>query len=131
MGNTPKDPGAASPAASTGFWGYLSSTWNPISNTTLENGGNPSFSGYGSYGSDLVGLGPTPDAGLSIEQKTIVAGASIDSMFIGSLGLQPSNSSKLEKSSPRLLTNLKSDGLIPILSYGYTAGAIYSMLPSC
>ena len=132
-GKSPKDPGAASPAASTGFLGYLSSTWSPISNsthTTLGNNEDLNVSANGSYGLDMVGLGPTRDAGLSIDQKTLVAGASVDSFFLGSLGLQPSNGSRLEESAPSLLANLKNDGLIPSLSYGYTAGAIYSMLPS-
>lgn len=130
VGKTPKDPGAANPAASTGFLGYLSSTWSSISHTTLTNDEDLSVSGNGTYGLEMVGLGPTPDAGLSINQKTLVAGADVDSLFLGSLGLQPSNSSRFEESSSSLLTNLKNDGLIPSLSYGYTAGAIYSMLPS-
>ena len=127
--STPKDPGAASPAAALGFWEGLSSTWNTVSNTTLRTSDNPlAIPGNGSFGMDTVGLGPTPEVGLSASQKTIVAGVPIGSFYLGSLGLQPSNSSRFNHSSPSLLTTLKNDGLIPSTSYGYTAGALYSKL---
>ena len=123
----PKDPGAASPAAALGFWAGLSSTWNAISNTTLRTNDNPlAIPGNGSFGMDTVGLGPTPEVGLSVSQKTVVAGVPTGSSYLGLLGLQPSNSSRFNQSSPSLLTTLMNDGLIPSTSYGYTAGAIYS-----
>ena len=127
--NSTKGPGAANPVAALGFWGAQSSTWNAIGNYTNQTDDLPaSFRAPGddSFGVDVVGLGPTPGAGLDVNQTTIVAGAPIEPFFLGSLGLQPSNSSELNKTSSSILTLLKSEGLIPSVSYGYTAGAIYS-----
>lgn len=129
---SPKDPGAASPAAALGFRGNASTSWDARANYTLLTSndflaGFPA-SGNGSFGWDFLGLGPTPDAGLSLDQKTLIAGAPIEPFFIGSLGLQPSNSSRFNQSSPSALMLLKSKGLIPSIALGYTAGAIYSKL---
>lgn len=93
--SAPKDPGAASPAAALGFWGNDSSSWDATGNYTLFPD-NSHFSGFaatgnGSFGQDIVGLGPTPDAGLSLTQKSLVAGAPIGPFFTGSLGLQVGN----------------------------------------
>ena len=126
---SPKDPGAVNPVAALGFWGTSSSTWSGAANhSLLTNSDSPAGfppASNGSFGWDLLGLGPTPGAGLSLSQKSLVAGAPTEPFFIGSLGLQPSNSSRFNHSSPSALMLLKDEELIPSLSYGYTAGAIY------
>lgn len=128
--SSPKDPGAANPSAALGFWGAQSSTWNAVGNYTVQvdEGLPASFRAPddGSFGMDVVGLGPTSAAGLSLDQKTVVSGAPIEPFFLGLLGLQPSNSSQFNKTAASTLTVLKSEGLIPSMSFGYTAGAIYS-----
>ena len=124
--NTIKSPGARNPTAATGFEFNQSSTWSTIGNFALseQNGlANPQKS---LYGTDVVALGPSSAAGLELTQNSLIAGVATEPFYLGLLGLQPSNSSRFNDSSPSVMTLLKNQGQIPSLSYGYTAGALYS-----
>lgn len=50
-------------------------------------------------------------------------------LWVGWLGMdvKPSNFSDFENPQRSLIKTLKDEGYIPSLSYGYTAGAYYSM----
>ena len=83
----------------------------------------------GTYGFDTLMLrGTSGVADVSIDQS-VVAGIITDRFYVGSLGLAPDviNFPNSGDSSPSLLTSLKTKSMIPSLSYGYTAGASYSM----
>ena len=120
-----QSPGAPNPEAQYGFLGNESSTWQSIGNFPLMEESNLGLDPTSQYGYDTVGAGPTPDSGLTITDKTVVAGITNEPFYLGTLGLKPSNSSRFNSSTPSFMTLLKDEGLIPSLSYGYTAGAIY------
>lgn len=80
----------------------------------------------GQFGTDVVGLGVDASSGLTLP-GAVVAGITTEPFYIGTLGLKPGNASVSSDSTATLLSQLKQQNMIPSLSYGYTAGAIYSM----
>lgn len=93
----------------------------------LGYGGNKN---NGTYGFDTLGLMGQEGAADVIVENQVVAGISTDTFYLGSLGLSPKNVSfaQSQDSADSLLTSLKAQGLIPSLSFGYTAGARYRTL---
>ena len=77
----------------------------------------------GQYGIDTVGLGTEAATGLTLSQN-VVAGVLTEPFYLGQIGLKPSNKTTANGTAS-LMTQLKDEKLIPSLSYGYTAGAIY------
>ena len=77
----------------------------------------------GQYGSDTVGLGIEEATGLTSNQN-VVAGVLTEPFYLGQLGLKVSNTTIVNGTSS-FMAQLKSEKLIPSLSYGYTAGAMY------
>ncbi|KAI4228860.1 MAG: hypothetical protein LQ349_006483 [Xanthoria aureola] len=118
-------PGAANPAAATGFQFNQSSSWSVIGNYTLEGSTQLPDDAYGLFGTDVVAAGPNPEAALTPTRGSTVAGVAAQPIYLGLLGLRPSNSPRFDASSPSFLTNLRNQNLIPSLSFGYTAGAAY------
>ncbi len=127
VSNKLHSPGAANPAAATGFQFNQSSSWSVIGNYTLEGSIQFPDDAYGLFGTDVVAAGPNPEAALTPTRGSTVAGVAAQPIYLGLLGLRPSNSSRFDASSPSFLTNLRNQNLIPSLSLGYTAGAAYSM----
>ncbi|KAL8715954.1 MAG: hypothetical protein Q9220_000621 [cf. Caloplaca sp. 1 TL-2023] len=123
--NELKSPGAANPAAANGFQFNQSSTWSLYGNYTLQGVSQLPVSASGLYGADLVTVGPSANAALIPGLASTVAGITTEPYYLGLLGLQPSSSSRFNTSSPSLMSLLKSQKLIPSLSFGYTAGASY------
>ncbi|KAL9098078.1 MAG: hypothetical protein Q9163_006192 [Psora crenata] len=81
----------------------------------------------GTYGFDTLGVqGMSGAANISAEHQ-VLAGIITDKFYLGSLGLAPQaiNFSESGDTSPSFLSSLKSNGTIPSLAYGYTAGASY------
>ena len=78
----------------------------------------------GDYGLDTLSLGlqssPTLDS-------QVVVGIQTNRYRVGIIGLnqQPTNLSNFTHPYPSLLTTLRTQDLIPSLSWGYTAGAYY------
>ena len=79
------------------------------------------------YGMDTVSLGFSNATGGPTLQGQVVAGYEKFRYYVGSFGLsnQPTNFSSLSDSHPSFLASLRSQDLIPSLSWGYTAGAHY------
>ena len=123
--NDLKSPGAANPVTATGFQFNQSSTWTMIGNHTLQGNTNLSDAGNGLYGTDIVALGPNPDAKLAPGRQSTVAGIAAQPYYLGLLGLRPSSNSRFDNASSSLLTLLKNQNQIPSLSFGYAAGAAY------
>ena len=78
----------------------------------------------GSYGIDTVGLDVDSATGLTSKQN-VVAGVLTEPFYLGQFGLKSSNTT-IVNDTTSFMEQLKKDELIPSLSYGYTAGAIYS-----
>ncbi len=79
----------------------------------------------GTFGYDTLNIqGKGTNASV---KHSVIASVITKDFFVGSLGLtaQPINFPAGTDSSPSLLTSLKSENLIPSLSFGYTAGAFY------
>jgi len=106
-----------------------SSSWNQ--NIDTANGlfpllldSNLGYSGNGYYGFDTVALGG--QGGPSLEQQA-VAGIATKDYFLGMFGLSPQASILPDSTRPlpNYISQLNNSGLIPSLSWSYTAGNNY------
>jgi hypothetical protein len=106
----------------------LSSTWKQIGLFALGLESELNYTGNGMYGLDNVGLAVQNSEGPVLSDQVVGAISSKD-FNLGLLGLspRPSNFSDFKFPQRSFLTSLKDAGKIPSLSYGYTAGAWYSM----
>ncbi|KAI4210024.1 MAG: hypothetical protein LQ351_007074 [Letrouitia transgressa] len=109
----------------TGFLTNQSSTWKQLGSDNLFDGNRLGVSERVPYGMDNITIGPNPQNGLLVDQRTLVAGITTEPLYIGLLGLKPLNNSRFDRSSSSIMQLLHSQNLIPSLSFGYTAGAIY------
>lgn len=116
---------------SQGFLNNASSTYElaGIYNLDLEKDLN--YTGSGQYGYDIVSLngGNGSTDGISLEKQVVGSIADKD-YFLGyfGLGIRPTSFSSSSEPVPSFMSTLKSRKLIPSLSYGFTAGAVYRML---
>lgn len=80
------------------------------------------------YGTDTVGL-MIQDSGGPTLQDQVVGAVRTMPFFVGFFGLSPKASNFTNYDQPRrsYLTTLRDTGIIPSLSYAYSAGAYYSM----
>lgn len=118
------------------FDSSLSETWSSIGNYSLGLDVNLGAGATGTYGFDTVALGSNNATGGPTLQRQVVASMSSNNIFTGLFGLgnQPTNFTasndfnNLTGTTPysSFLTTMKSQNLIPSLSWAYTAGAIYS-----
>jgi hypothetical protein len=88
------------------------------------------LTGNAYYGFDTLKLG-IPGSGLPSLDHQIIAGIGTNNYWLGSLGLSPIpfNLSSISDPQPSFLSELKTQGFIPSLSWGYTAGASYRQNP--
>jgi hypothetical protein len=86
------------------------------------------YNGSGRYGKDVVALngGNGSANGVSLANQ-LVAGIAAKDYLLGifGLGIRPTSFSSSSTPVPSFMQTLKSNKLIPSLSYGYTAGAKY------
>lgn len=103
-----------------------SSTWDPIGNYSLWIEGNLGYTGGGHYAYETVGLGGQGEGGPTLTNTT-VGGIGTYDFYLGHFGVnpKPTNFTDFNDPSPSYITKLKDQGLIPSLSFGYTAGAPY------
>lgn len=79
----------------------------------------------GEYGFETLSLGYKGSDGPTLENQ-VIAGIATKEFYLGSLGLTPRPINfTAEDQHPSLLSTLKSQNLIPSLSFGYSAGAYY------
>lgn len=111
--------------------------FNLSSSNTWKNNGNFSLGletnlGYGGvdgvYGFDSLSLGLSNATGEPSLNDQVVAGLVSFDYYLGEFGLgdQPMNFTNFDHPHPSFLTTLKTNDLIPSLSWGFTAGAHYS-----
>ncbi|KAI9670158.1 MAG: hypothetical protein M1817_004495 [Caeruleum heppii] len=86
------------------------------------------YAGNGHFGFDELGFG-FDDTALPSLPSQLVAGLITEQHHLGLLGLSPHpiNFTDFADPQPSLLTTLKARGIIPSLSWGYTAGARYRL----
>ncbi|KAL9620781.1 MAG: hypothetical protein Q9160_004681 [Pyrenula sp. 1 TL-2023] len=110
------------------FDNSTSKTWKEKGVYNLGDEGNLGLDSTGIFGFDTVGLGLQGTGGSTL-QGQLVAGIATSKFWLGSLGLDPqsTNFSTFDDSHPGFMSNLKSNGSIPSLSFGYTAGAPYRL----
>ena len=94
-------------------WGTNSKT-QPIVGLPLTLG----IHDLGLYGTETLGIGADPDTDLTLQGEQVV-GVNATSFYIGSLGLG------MRADNSSLLGTLFNQKMIPSISYGYTAGALY------
>ena len=82
----------------------------------------------GDYGLDTLALGLSNTTGGPTLDSQVVVGIETNRYRVGMFGLnsQPTNLSSYSNSYPSFLASLKTQNLIPSLSWAYTAGARYS-----
>ena len=88
---------------------------------------NLGYSDNATYGLDTLALGLTNASGSPQIQSQVVAAFATDDYYVGLFGLghQGVNFSEYSTPNATFLTTLKEQNMIPSLSWGYTAGAIY------
>ena len=88
---------------------------------------NLGYSDNATYGLDTLALGLSNANGSPQIQSQVVAAFATDDYYIGLFGLghQGVNFSEYSTPNATFLTTLKEQNMIPSLSWGYTAGAIY------
>ncbi|KAI0872868.1 aspartic peptidase domain-containing protein [Hypoxylon argillaceum] len=109
-----------------------SSSWNELGLFGINGDGvgleaNLGYSERAEFATESLGLGLT---GPSLENQTVAGIATAEPFYLGVFGLntQPLNFTTLGNfSSPSFLTTLKDNGVIPSLSWSYTAGAKYRL----
>ncbi|KAL9101347.1 MAG: hypothetical protein Q9163_003394 [Psora crenata] len=111
-------------------------TFNPSTSTSWEQDGSYQFSFnqslglnvQGVFGNDTLGLGFQGGGGPILKDQ-IIAAHSSEELYLGIFGLNPSstNFTETDRGRPSYLSSLKSQNLIPSLSYGYTAGNQYRL----
>ena len=106
-----------------------SRTWHEVGNysTVVEAYLNPQLDVVATFGLDTISLGASNDTAGTELQSQVVAFLGANTFYNGVFGLnhQASNFSTLSDPQPSFINTLKSQSLIPSLSYGYTAGASY------
>lgn len=78
------------------------------------------------YGYDVVGLAGPSENGPTL-QNTTVGGMALTDFYLGVFGVNPkaTNFTSFNDPSPSYMTQLKQQGHIPSVSFGYNAGAHY------
>ena len=114
--------------AASGFQANQSSSWTAVGDHQLMTESYLGIASNGNYGTDTVGLGIDAITGLTTDHN-VVAGVLTEPFYLGQLGLKPSNAT-VGNGNTSFMARLKDENLIPSLSYGYTAGAIYRKFPS-
>ena len=115
--------GKGNAQAAAGFQANQSSTWTASGDRQLMTESYLGITSTGEYGLDTVGLGLEATTGLTLN-RNVVAGVLAEPFYLGQLGMKRSNATGVN-STTSLMTQLKNENMIPSLSYGYTAGAIY------
>ena len=109
--------------AASGFQANQSSTWTSVGDHQLMSESYLGIASSGQYGLDTIGLGIEATTGLTSNQN-VIAGVLAEPFYLGQVGLKNSNATGVNGTAS-FMAQLKKENLIPSLSYGYTAGAIY------
>ncbi|KAL8672201.1 MAG: hypothetical protein Q9168_003333 [Polycauliona sp. 1 TL-2023] len=108
---------------------HKSKTWTEQGNYSLSVGNSLSPPDDATFGLDSLALGFTNDTGGPTLDDQVVAALSGPQYAVGLFGLgqQSTNFTNLEDPHPGYLRSLYNQGLIPSLTWSYTAGAHYRL----
>ena len=130
-GCTFNDPSDCSRDRGSLFDSNSSSSWDalnpqPFQLSAESNLGIDQAADNGFYGYDTLGVSTPQSAGVTLDHQ-VIAAISTKDFYLGNLGLSVTPIQFQNQNSPQagFLPNLKTKNLIPSLSYGYTAGAVY------
>ena len=100
-----------------------SRSWEKKGSYDLYNERNLNYSGVGAFGFDTISLGFN-NSGAPILTHQIAASFGTLDFFLGTWGIRPgtTNLTDFNDPIPNWILNLKSQGFISSLSWGYTAG---------
>ncbi|KAG8624898.1 hypothetical protein KVT40_006649 [Elsinoe batatas] len=103
-----------------------SKTWDEVGLYSLAMQQNLGLGGNAYFGYDVVGLGGAGEEGPQLENST-VGDLAVYDFYMGILGLnpKPTNWTSFSNGAPSMMTQFKQKGIIPSVSFGYTAGAPY------
>jgi len=103
-----------------------SSTREPIGLYDLYVENKMGVGGNAEYVYDVVGLGGEGEGGPTLANTTI-GGFAVEDFYLGIFGInpKPTNFTNFNEPSPSYMSQLKVQGQIPSVSFGYTAGAHY------
>ena len=106
-----------------------SASWHDLGTYTLVLDQNLETNATGKYGLDSLTLGLIDEAENPKVDSQIIAGIMTNRYYNGLVGLtdQPVGLSNFSHPYPSFLTSLKTAGMIPSLSWAYTAGAHYRL----
>ncbi|KAL8772835.1 MAG: hypothetical protein Q9209_002180 [Squamulea sp. 1 TL-2023] len=104
-----------------------SRTWIGQGNKSLDIGTNLYHPNAAAFGLDTVALGFTDTNGGPTLENQVLAAITGSEFMLGTFGLgsQPTNLTNFSDPHPSFLGHLYDQHLIPSLSWGYTAGAMY------
>ncbi len=107
------------------FTNTSSTTWSDRGRWEISIQQNLHPPRIGQFGLDSIGIGTS---GPKLDQQVIGAVAS-ETYFLGLFALNPRamNFTSVNDPIPSLMTNLKTNGSIPSISFGYTVGAPYKL----
>lgn len=131
--NPTSDPSNCTVARGGTYDATKSKNWVKKGNFAL---GTESNLGYttnfdnGGYGFDTLGVVVPGGGNVSLDQQ-LIAGIATKDFFLGNLGLADRSLNFTDSASETgFFSQLRSQNLIPSLSYGYTAGAFYRKRPA-
>ena len=112
--------------ASPGFQSNASSTWELIGLYEVDVDRDLGYAGNGISGYETIGLGSNSTSDAVFLGKQVVTAYASPDRWVGQLGLGTRELTFRQNERPNsTLSSLKVDGIIPSLSFGYTAGASY------
>ena len=108
-----------------------SSTWRSTGQYTLYIEDHLALTGGGLFGNDTLGLGLRGSEATTLDHQ-IVGGIVTENFYLGMLGVNPKSTNFTSPNEGQLsyMSSLFTRGLIPSLSFGYTAGAQYRQYSS-
>lgn len=114
------------------YYNNKSSTWQEEGLYDLFIEQNLNLTGTGRFGYDGVALGYLGQGGPSLVHQ-IVGSLATEDFWLGHFGLHPktTNFTNLSDNVPSYLSTLRSQNMIPTVSWGYTQGAAYREYWSC
>jgi hypothetical protein len=131
-GCTSNDPSDCATLRGRFYNNSASTSWDPnTSNITttiydLDLESDLGYSGKGRYGFDNITLGYLGGGGPTLANQTVASIATKD-FYMGVFGLKPqaSNFTSLTDPIPSFMQNLRTQSIIPSLTWAYTAGNQY------
>lgn len=126
--NNKTDPSNCIEARGGVFDSKSSKTWAEKNRFELQAESNLGYianADNGDYGHDTLAIGVPGRGNVSLDQQ-LIAGIGTKDFFLGNVGLADRQRTFKDSSAETgLMAQLKSQNLIPSLSYGFTAGASY------